>query len=198
MNHHLQCQCGALRGQLSHTHHAVRGVCYCKDCRAYSHHLGTESLTHDSLGGAAFVGTQSKFVSFTDGAQHLACLSLSPKGLLRWYSKCCNSPICNTTRNWKFPYVGLIASCLKDDAASFEHAFPRIRMRVNTGSAKQAPPSMHLSTMVTLASFIPRIMASGVNGTYRRTPFFSSPKGTPIVPVIVLTDEERSLAYSAA
>ena len=198
MNHRLQCQCGALRGHVSHTHRAVRGVCYCKDCRAYSHHLGNELTTHDSLGGAEFVATQSKYVSFADGLQNLACLSLSEKGLLRWYAKCCRTPIGNTARSWKVPYVGLVHSCLKSDPAAFERSFPRVEMRVYTGSAKQAPPGMGLRTMVALAGFIPQVMASGINGTYKQTPFFGAPAGLPTAPVTVLSEAERARAYSAA
>lgn len=198
MNHTLQCQCGALRGHISHTELALRGVCYCKDCRAYSYHLKTESLTHDVLGGAEFVATQSKYLSFTEGTQYLACLSLTEKGLLRWYTKCCNTPIGNTTRNWKFPYVGLISACLKADTKSFEHTFPKIQMRVNTGSANQAQPKMLFSTVVSLAGFMPRVIASGINGSYKQTPFFAAPAGSPIIPVDILSKAELARAYSAA
>lgn len=198
MNLRLQCQCGALQGQVSQTERALRGVCYCKDCRAYSHHLGQASIVHDALGGAEFVATQAPCVSLSGGTQQLACLSLSQKGLLRWYAKCCNTPIANTTRNWKFAYVGLLHTCLKADAASYERAFPRLQMRVNTGSAKEAPPGMALSTIAALMGFMPRVLASGVNGSYRQTPFFTAPAGTPRVDVVVLSKAERERAYAAA
>jgi hypothetical protein len=172
-------------------------VCYCGDCRAYSRHLGAEAATHDELGGAEFVATQAKYVSFTDGIQQLACLSLSERGLLRWYARCCGTAIGNTTRNWKLPYVGLVHTCLKADPASFERSFPRIQMRVNTGGAKRPPPGMAVKTMVALAGFMPRVMVSGINGTYRQTPFFTPPTGSPIVAVSVLSDAERARAYRA-
>lgn len=199
MNHRLQCQCGALHGQVSQTERALRGICYCKDCRAYSHHLGqAAAAAHDALGGVEFVATQSQYVTLTDGTQHLACLSLSEKGLLRWYAKCCNTPIGNTMRNWKFPYVGLVHTCLRADPASYERAFPRLQMRVNTGSARQAPPGMAFGTVVALMGFMPRVMLSGVNGTYRQTPFFSAPAGTPKVEIEVLTRAQRDRARAAA
>lgn len=198
MNHRFQCQCGALSGHLSEVHRALRGVCYCKDCRAYARHLGKASWTHDAFGGAEFVATQSQYVSFTAGIEHLACLSLSGKGLLRWYAKCCNTPIANTTRNWKLPYVGLIYTCLKADPASFERSFPRVQMRVNTASAEQAPPRMLWGTVVSLVGFMPRVLLSSISGGYRHTPFFHQPDGVPIVSVTVLSEAERTLAYAAA
>jgi hypothetical protein len=197
MNYQLQCQCGALRGQLGHSESAVRGVCYCKDCRASAHHLGVASRTHDALGGADFVATQAKYVTLSEGAQHLACLSLSENGLLRWYAKCCNTAIGNTVRNWKFPYVGLSRTCLDAEPGVYEHSFGDVKMRVNTGSAKEAPPSMGLKSFTALAGFIPSVIAGRVSGAYKSTPFFS-PVGEPVVAVNVLSKAERERAHSAA
>ena len=197
MYHRLQCQCGALQGQISHPHRAIHGICYCKDCRAYLRHLGVESRTLDTFGGAEFVATQAKHISFSDGIQNLACLSLSEKGLLRWYSKCCNTPICNTPRNWKIPYVGLVHTCLKSDPAAFVSSFPQLQMRVNTGSAKQRPPGMAFKTFATLAGFIPQVIAGSITGAYKSTLFFNT-KGQPITSVNVLSETERSRAYGNA
>ena len=197
MNHRFQCRCDALTGLLSQPNLALRGVCYCKDCRAYAHHLGVATYTHDALGGADFLAAQARHVSFTSGIEHLACLSLTEKGLLRWYAKCCNTPICNTARNWQVPYVGLIGTCLKTDPVAFERSFPRVQMRVNTGSAKQAPPSMRLSTVVSLAGFIPRVMLSSISGAYRQTPFFDREEAAPVVAVAVLSEADRTRAYHA-
>ena len=198
MNHRLQCQCGALHGQVDQTQHALRGICYCHDCRAYSHHLGKASVTHDALGGVEFLATQAQHVTLSGGIQHLACLSLSEKGLLRWYARCCNTPLANTTRNWKLSYVGLVHTCLKADAASYERAFPRLQMRVNTGGAKQGPPGMQFGTIVALMGFMPRVMVSSVTGAYKQTPFFCAPAGSPKVEASVLSKAERARACEAA
>ena len=197
MNHRFQCRCGALTGLLSQPNLALRGVCYCKDCRAFAHHLGVATYTHDALGGADFLAAQARHVSFTSGIEHLACLSLTQKGLLRWYAKCCNTPICNTARNWKVPYVGLLSGCLKTDPAAFERSFPQVQMRVNTQSAKQAPPPMRLRTAISLAGFMPRVMLSSISGAYRQTPFFDQAEGAPVVAVKVLSESERAEAYGA-
>jgi hypothetical protein len=195
----LQCQCGALHGQVSQTERALRGVCYCTDCRAYSHHIGQASSAHDALGGVEFVATQARHLSFSGGTQHLACLSLSEKGLLRWYASCCNTAIGNTVRNWKFAYVGLVHTCLKADPSAYERAFPRLQMRVNTKSAVAgAPPGMAIGTITALMGFMPRVMLSGVSGGYRQTPFFSAPAGLPVVEVAVLSPDQRARAYAAA
>jgi len=198
MTYHIQCRCGSLRGLLSQPQRAFHGICYCKDCRAYAKHLGVMSRTHDAQGGAEFVATQAKYVSFSEGTQHLACLSLSEKGLLRWYAKCCTTPIGGTPRNWKAPYVGLVHTCLKSDPVAFERTFPQLQMRVNTGSAIKTPPGLTIKTIVSLSSLMPRIIGDGITGAYKITPFFRLPAGEPISPVTVLSETERPHAYRSA
>ncbi|ARN23394.1 DUF6151 family protein [Piscinibacter gummiphilus] len=197
MTYHFQCRCGRVRGLLSRPELALRGLCYCKDCRAYSNHLGTSAKTHDAHGGAEFIATQARHVRLCEGTRHLACLSLSDKGLLRWYAACCTTPIGNTLRNWKVPYVSLVHTCLKPDPAAFERTFPRLQMRVNTGSARQAPPRLAFRTFVSLAGFVPGIVVSGLTGAYKPNPFFKPP-GEPLVPVTVLSTQQRDRAYRAA
>jgi hypothetical protein len=192
MTHPIQCECGALQGKLSEPHRAIRGVCYCKDCRAYSNHLGKLNV-HDELGGVDFVATQSRYVTFTRGIENLACISLSPKGSLRWYAKCCNTAIGATARDWKLPYIGLVHSCLKSDAGAYENTFPEVKMRVNSKSAHARPPSMGLSNAIALMTLIPRILMGKANGSYRTTPFFTA--GVPRVDVKVLSLAEKEAAY---
>lgn len=194
MNHRIQCQCGALSGEISNTRSAIRAVCYCKDCRAYAFHLGRPHAILDEIGGTDVVATQSRHVALTGGIEHLACLSLSDKGLLRWYAKCCNTPIANTPRNWRIPYVGLVHSGLKKP---LESSFARVQMHVNTKSAKGRPPSTRRSQTTTLLGFLPAMLFARVAGTYQHTPF-CSPSGVPIVEVHVLTGIEREKAQSAA
>ncbi len=195
MNHRFQCQCGALQGEISQAQRAVRGVCYCKDCRTYSNYLGKKSQIHDALGGFEFVATLVNRVSFTRGSENLACLSLSPRGSLRWYAKCCNTPICNTSREPKVPYVGLVHSCLKADPGAYERSFPQIQARVNTKGAFGPPPRLGFRTFTTLLGFIPRVMIGRLSGAYKKTPFFST-EGSPIVEVKVLSKAERENASS--
>lgn len=198
MSLRLQCRCGVLRGQVRETRKALRGVCYCTDCRAYSHHLGLAHEIHDTLGGLEFVATQAHHISLEQGADQLACGSLSQKGLLRWTAKCCNTPIANTVRNWKFPYVGLMHTGIAHDRAAYEQAFPRVQMRVNTASALAPVPAMRLQSLVALAGFMPRVLAGAFAGSYRDTPFFLSPTGQPVAKVDVLSKAENAQAHRAA
>src|ERR1700761_5845308 len=102
MNHPLRCSCGKLQGHVSHPGRAGRGVCYCRDCRAFAHFLGRPGDILDAQGGTDVMATLPSYVTFTQGKDKLACMSLSERGMLRWYASCCNTPIGNTMRNIKF------------------------------------------------------------------------------------------------
>ena len=184
MSHRFQCQCGALQGEIGQPERGLRAVCYCGDCQAYAHLLGKPQFVLDPLGGTDVVAIQSRYVSFTTGTQTLACLSLSPRGLLRWYAKCCSTPIANTPRNWKLPYVGLVHTCLRQPEP-LEQSFPEVQMHVNTGRAKGRPPRVgRVGGMARFAGLALRLAGSRLNGAYRETPFFDA-EGVPIAEVVV-------------
>jgi len=101
----LRCACGRLEGHVAATHRAGRAICYCRDCQAFARFLGSPEATLDVLGGTDIITTAPRFVQFTAGTEQLQCMSLGPRGLLRWYAGCCRTPIGNTPRNPKLSYV---------------------------------------------------------------------------------------------
>jgi len=62
-------------------------------------------------------------------------MSLSEKGLLRWYTACCRTAIGNTPRNPKLSYVGLVHSCLAGSPIELDAAFGPAKAAINTASA---------------------------------------------------------------
>jgi len=192
MNHSLRCQCGTLQGTISHTESVCRGVCYCKDCQAYAHFLGKVDEVLDEMGGSDVVATLQRYVTFTQGLEQLACMSLSERGMLRWYASCCNTPIGNTSRDFKVSHVGLLHNCLRDSSTSLDSAFGPVRMRVGMKSAKGTPKPMGASTTISILRFMGRLIRARLNGSYKITPFFDPETGTPRVSPKVLTPNERA------
>lgn len=193
MDHPLSCACGTLKGALRHPGKAGRGICYCKDCQAFARFLGKPGEILDPMGGTDVVATLGQRVTISEGREALACMSLSPKGTLRWYASCCNTPIGNTLRNYRLPYVGLVHSCLESAGARMDDAFGPSRMRVNTGSAigNAKPQSTPLRTAAAVVRVAAALAGARVTGGYRRTPFFDT-SGEPVVQPTVLTREERA------
>jgi hypothetical protein len=197
MNHPLQCRCGTLKGYVSHPERVSRGVCYCRDCQAYARFLGKSADILDEMGGTDVVATFPKYVTFTQGSEALACMSLTENGLLRWYARCCNTPIGNTQRNYKVPFVGLVHTCLENSSTTLDSSFGPVRMRVNTKSAKGRPMAMPISTTVAVVRFMTALVRTRLDGTYRCTPFFVPDQGTPVVAPKVLTRDERERLMGA-
>jgi Family of unknown function (DUF6151) len=114
-----------------------QAVCYCKDCQAFAHFLERpDDAVLNELGGTELVATLPRHVHFTQGLEALVCMSLSDRGLLRWYTSCCNTPIGNTPRDFKISYVGLIHSCAAKRDPSLQDSFGPVRMVLRTKSAK--------------------------------------------------------------
>src|SRR5262249_32120646 len=49
-------------------------------------------------------------VKLTAGTEAVRCLRLSNKGVLRWYTDCCRTPIANTAASPRFPVIAVVHS----------------------------------------------------------------------------------------
>ncbi len=195
MNHALRCRCGTLRGYLERSGSATRAVCYCRDCQAYARFLGTPGVV-DGDGGTEVVASLPRHVYFTAGSEALACLSLSERGLLRWYASCCKTPIGNTPRNPQLPYVSLIHACFEGGTPAIETTFGSRRIAVNTQSARHPVRSTPVATAARVVGLMAAALANRLGGTYRENPFFAADTGAPIRAVQALSSAERQRAYA--
>ena len=196
-DHPLQCRCGRLVGVIAQTARVTRMTCYCRDCQAYAHALGNPEAILDQIGGTDIVATLQQHVRLTKGAESLACLSLSERGLLRWYAGCCDTPIANTARNPKLSYVGLVHTCLGPSQHSLDVAFGPTSMPVNTKHAKAPVAANALSALTPLVRIFASVARARLNGTYAQSPFFVAPAGKPVVAPRVLSAAERERAMNA-
>src|ERR1700693_203233 len=196
MNHPLQCRCGTLKGYVVHSAGVNRGVCYCRDCQAFAHFLGRPSEILDAQGGTDVIQTRPANVIFTQGREALACMRLTERGLLRWYAACCNTPVGNTLADHRVSFVGLVHSCLESPGASLDDSFGPVRARVNTKSAKGAVRSSSIGLISVILRFIAMVARARIDGSYKRTPFFSADTGAPVVTRKVLSRSERDTVMS--
>ncbi|HSX59447.1 MAG TPA: DUF6151 family protein [Tahibacter sp.] len=187
----VRCRCGTLEGTLANPQRAARAACYCRDCQAYARFLGKPELTLDAKGGTDIVATRPDFLTFTRGADQLRCVSLSDKGLLRWYADCCNTPIGNTPRDAKFPYVGLVHDCLAGSDSERDAAFGPARTALNTGSASGEVKAPRLPLVLGILRIMRNVFSAKLSGAYRRNPFFDVQAGTPVATPRILTEDER-------
>jgi hypothetical protein len=103
----LKCECGKVEGTI--TLKPADGnnvVCCCDDCQSFTHFLGkADTLLTPYKGTELFQVTPDK-VKITQGHDQIACMQLSPKGLKRFYTKCCHTPVANTL-GAKFAFNGI-------------------------------------------------------------------------------------------
>ena len=110
-------------------------------------------------------------VTFTAGRDVLTRMRLTDQGTLRWYAKCCNTPVGNTLADFRVSFIGLIHTCLDNPKRSLDESF----------GAKGTVKSHPVALIAGILRFITTVMRARVNGAYRRTPLFSPDTGAPIV-----------------
>ena len=191
MQHPLQCRCGTIKGWVR-TQSANRVVCYCRDCQAFARFLGRESETLDAQGGSDVIQTLPKNVTFTQGADALACMRLSDKGMVRWYAGCCKTPIANTLENYKISFIGLLHNCLENPEQPLQSSFGSVRTYANPQGAIGDPKPKASGMGATIWWFTKTILKARINGDFQRTPFFRD--GRPIAIPHVLSSAERASA----
>jgi hypothetical protein len=188
----LRCRCGAVRG-------VARGVtpstvnhcfCYCDDCQAFAHFLGRADEILDAHGGTEITQMSQASVAFTAGADKVAAMRLSAKGMIRWYAGCCSTPIGNTMATTAMPFVGVIKAFI--DAPP--EALGRIRGRGFVKSAKggrAAVPKDGLPELVMIARVLMKVLRWRLRGDHERSPLLDVATGKPVVEPHVLGEVER-------
>lgn len=192
MNHQLRCNCGKLTGTLKRTKDVNRCVCYCADCQAFARFLEREDDILDEVGGTSIIQTLPKHVNFLTGTENLACIRLTENGLLRWYAACCNTPIGNTSPDFKLSFIGLIHNFLSSEQVSLEDAFGTIRMHVSTQDAIGELKPKSIGLLAGTLCVMSMVIRSRLDGSYKTNPFFIPGTGTPIVTPKVLNQDLKA------
>lgn len=199
----IRCDCGHVRGHADvRNHRARRAVCYCHDCRMFAYFLARADTILDRYGGTEVVQLSQGRVRFEGGHERLACMRLTPKGLLRWYAGCCQTPIGNIPPNRHIPYLGLLHTCIDFGATGHtaESLLGPIDCRVNArdphlrrmhaDAHERIPPG----TLIRVAF---RVLGWRLRGDQRHSPFFDAASGRPIVEPRVLSADERTALRTA-
>jgi hypothetical protein len=177
----IRCACGAIEGLLQEPAIATRARCYCKDCQAFARFLGEPRFVLDDRGGTDLIATLPRVVRFTRGTDRLRCMSLAPRGLLRWYCGECRTPIGNTPRDPKTSYVGIFRACLAGSAEEIDALFGTATLAINTKSAAAPVASSGFAMLGSMVRIIRNLLGARLRGTWKDNPFFLSGTSEPIV-----------------
>lgn len=198
MEHNIQCRCAKVQGKLSRPVRLTRTVCYCQDCQVFAHFLQQQADILNAQGGTDIIQTLPCYIHFSQGSEYLACVRLSPTGLLRWYTSCCQTAIGNTLPDQKKSFVGLIHCCLQPQApATLDSSFGPVRAVVNTAGARGDSPVAAFGLPKVLWTIVRMMLMARLSGGYKNTPFFHAQTGLPVVEPRVLTKAERQALQAA-
>jgi hypothetical protein len=160
------------------------------------HYLQRTDLL-DAAGGTEIVPAYPSDLRITAGEDALRCTRLSPKGLMRWSTTCCNTPIGNTAPG--FPWVGLIHCVFnRDGAGSLDQALGPVRSRIMGRFASGTPPA-GTSAKLSIGDIwfvLPFMLRGLLLGKKKASPFLEADGRTPIVEPYVLNLQERNAIRS--
>lgn len=184
------CDCGTVTGTLRvSSGDGDHVVCHCTDCQDLTHHLGHAQLLN-AHGGTPLYQTRCARMRLDTGREQLACLHLTDAPTLRWYAACCRTPLFNTFKNGKLPFVTILtAAC---DPAAREQVFGPPHGHLFTqdaiGDASHLPK---MGTPALMRRFFTRAIKDIVSGDRRRSALFDAKTLEPIATPHRLTGEER-------
>ncbi|MEO0831290.1 MAG: DUF6151 family protein [Pseudomonadota bacterium] len=167
------CDCGAVAAEIPVS--GNRLVCYCSSCRGFVEDLNKPERL-DAAGGNDLFQVDPRHVRLFKGTEHLRWMKRSPKGPMRWYAACCNTPMANTLSKRALAF----ASFQVADITPAEK-LPDVGARVHLKGALARVEEPLGSVRPMIFSLLGRTVAGLVTGGYRRNPFFDS-SGTPIAP----------------
>jgi hypothetical protein len=188
----LRCRCGEIQGRVKDASPQTvnRVVCYCDDCQAYLHYLGRVDL-FDPQGGTDVVQVAPASLTFHRGAERIVGLRLTPRGLYRWYSSCCKTPLGNTLGP-AVPFVGIVVQAFAGAATGPDDIFGKpigaILGKYATGTAPEGSTKLNVRLV---ARAVRLVLGWRLRGQTWPHPFFDRSTRAPSRPLTTLSRAER-------
>ena len=175
------CRCGRLRGAVRDVDRAAYThiVCHCADCRSAYTHLGMADPEKVGI-----LQTTQDRIEIAEGGENLRVFRHSPRGALRWYAECCDTPLFYTPLKARLVHVGLNTDRLEDGPpgpVEAEGFMPTRKGVKHKGAGRM------------VARMMQRMAAQNISGAWRETPFFGE-DGKPVREPRVSSRAERAAA----
>lgn len=188
----IQCECGKFCAELTQFPKNTPGrlKCYCDDCQAFLQSLNRADLL-DENGGTEIIPAYPADIKLISGKNLLKCLRLSPTGMFRFSTTCCNTPIANTDPLRPWAGIHRRMYTVKDPNRLDQELGP-VKSSIMGKHAKGTPPpgTPQKFNFKGIAVVLPFILKGKLLGKNKPSPFFEN--GEAVVTPQILTPEERS------
>ena len=192
MQAQFRCRCGEVAAVVGNASPQTvnRVVCYCDDCQAFAHHLGRADLLN-AKGGSDIVQVAPASLTFVKGRDRIAGVRLSAKGLFRYHTTCCNTPVGNTLSP-AIPFVGILARAFDTETQRADQVFGTAAGAIFGKCAIGEPPpgSTGLNLPLMLRA-IAKVLGWRLMGKAWPNPFFRPNTREPTFPISVVSVERR-------
>jgi len=188
----FQCSCGEVAGKLRDigTLAGDQLVCHCSDCLAFIRFCNPNRVPAVVDGVQLFMTRVSR-MTITSGKEKLACVHLTDKPMLRWYSECCRTPLFHTVDTGWYPFVTTHVAILDADRRVAAIGEPRGHTLVG-----DVPAALRNFREVSRASICARLIVRMckdlLSGDFRRAELFEPATLKPIVEPRRLSLGERA------
>lgn len=182
----LMCECGNVQGhtQLVTAASGNRLTCCCSDCQAFAHYLmelgrGNQPDILDQYSGTDIFQMPVAKLHIDSGIENIACVRLKPKGLYRWYTACCHTPIGNTM-GANMPFIGVVHNFMQHQTSRVDE-IGKNRAYVQTKSIKASiPAALKGDSKMAVFRSIYKVLSWKLMGLNKPNVFFNF-DGSPIV-----------------
>ncbi len=187
----LECSCGLVKGFTNSVSEKSgnRIVCYCDDCQLFANQLKSKEPILNEYGGTDIFQIPISFINITEGKENIVCIRLGPKGLYRWHTKCCDTPIGNTMSSG-VPFIGVVHNFMKHKKSREQdigEILGHIHTKFSSKSFPKETPQKHSIFRIILRS-LSKILAWKMKGLSKPNVFFDK-DGKSISKPLVLSEK---------
>jgi hypothetical protein len=177
----FSCSCGSVAGTLINPGPSVGDhvVCHCTDCQAFAERLNAVGKTLDPNRGTALYQGRCATMRVTEGRDQLACFHLTEKPTLRWYARCCDTPMFNTFKNGRVPYITTVVANCEPDQRSWLLGPPIGHLFADEATG-DVTHLRRLSMAKLMRRFFKRMITDMITGDRRRADLFNPETLEPI------------------
>lgn len=190
----LSCTCGAVKGEARSIvpTSSSRVICSCRDCQTFAHFLGRFPDIVDQYGGTDIFQLTPSQVIISKGREHIRCMRLSDKGMMRFYTDCCKTPMGNTLASAKIAFVGIPHNFMKHGSRTRDQDLGRVLSRASVHKTFSASDGIPVNSLLPIYRILRMMICGWFKKKYQPSLYFDLSTGKPVVAPTVLSPVQRA------